>query len=159
MKRKLISLSLYPITDVGSFMCYMPYWALQPDYKTPVLKWVLEVIAVNYKPLVPRQYFIVEEGRSVEISITLPSGKSFGTMAGVFIDNMGTTRAVSFVDGFDYEWKPFWNKIIWPTKVDCVFPNNVTADVRKGLASLIGQNYLEQVNAGTNQTTGVGSPR
>lgn len=155
MKRKLVSLSLYPNANSRCFLGYMPHWALQPDYRIPVLKWVLEVIAVNHKPLIPHQYFVVEEGRPVEISITLPSGKSFGTMAGVYIDQMGKTKAVRFVDGVDYNWKPFWNRIIWPTKVDCVFPNNVTADIRKGLASLIQQNYLEQTNAGVDQATGV----
>lgn len=156
MKRKLISLSLYPITDVGSFMCYMPYWAFRPDYRTPVLKWVLEVTAVNYKPLVPPQYFVVEEGEPISVSITLPSGKSYGTVAGVYIDDMGKITSMRFADGFDYNWKPFWNKIIWPAKIDCVFPNNVTADIRKELAPLIQQNYLEQANAGVNQTTGDG---
>lgn len=151
MKRRLIHLSMFPLLQTNIFLCYAPHWALQLDFQTPVLKWVVEVDQVEGKTLMEKLYFIATEGEPRLLQLNKWSERS---QASILVNHCGLTRIVSTSIPFNYTLKPFWNNIKWPAKIDCVFPNTVSAELRKGLAPLIEANYAEQTNAGTDQTAG-----
>lgn len=126
------------------FLCYAPAWALATTFKQTVRKWVLEITKVNGKVLSPPHYEILTEGVTAEFNVRSTLDRTHKVQACAAAD--GLIKVINSTVDLESRFLPYWNKVEWAPQIECVFPNDVSADLQKQLAPIIRENYMEQAN-------------
>lgn len=158
MKKRLVSNVMDGVFRDGHlpnpFLCYAPAWALADTFKRVIRKWVLEITKVNGKVLSQPHYEIVSEGTVSEFTVRSTLDRLHKVQAVARDD--GLIKIVNSTADLESRFLPYWNKVEWAPQIECVFPNDVSADLQKQLAPLIRENYMEQANVRVDQTAGDG---